>query len=52
MNLSLNDKNSLFVSFSASLKAASWSTYASMPCEASFKSAKKPIKYQNFIIKG
>ncbi len=48
MNLSLNDKSLLFASFSASSKAASWSTYSSMSCEAALKSAKKTIKNQNF----
>jgi len=52
MNLSLNHKNSLFASFSASSKAASWSTFPSMSYEAALKSAKKTIKNQNFSIKG
>jgi hypothetical protein len=52
MNLSLNAKSSLFASFLASSKAASWSTYLSMPYEAALKSAKKTIKNQNFILKG
>jgi len=67
MNLSLNDKSSLFASCSAhkmspghflcfrspaSSKTASWSTSSSMSCEAVLKSAKKYIKNQNFSIKG
>jgi hypothetical protein len=48
MNLSLKDKNSLFASFYASSKAASWPTYPSMSCEAALKSAKKTIKNQKF----
>jgi hypothetical protein len=52
MNPSLNSKSSLFASFSASLKAASWPTFLSMSCEAALKSAKKHIKNQNFTIKG
>ena len=52
MNLSLNVKNSLFASLSASSKIASWSTYLSMSREAILKSAKKTIKNQNFNIKG
>jgi hypothetical protein len=52
MNLSLNAKNSLFASFLASSKAASWPTSPSMSYEAALKSAKKTIKNQNFIIKG
>jgi hypothetical protein len=52
MNPSFNAKSSLFASFSASSKAASWPTYASMSFEAALKSAKKYIKNQNFIIKG
>jgi hypothetical protein len=52
VNLSLNDQISLFASFSASSKAASWSTLPSMSYEAALKSAKKYIKNQNFIIKG
>jgi len=52
MNLSLNDKRSLFAFFSASSKAASWSTSPSMSYEAALKSAKKIIKNQNFSIKG
>jgi type III secretion protein R len=47
MNLSQNSKNSLFASFSAFLKAASWSTYLSMSCEAAFKTAKKPSKIKH-----
>jgi|GEM_PF-1036891 len=50
--LSLNAKNSLFASFSASSKTASWSTFTSMSYEAVLKSAKKNIKNQNFRIKG
>jgi hypothetical protein len=52
MNLSQNSKGSLFASFSASLKAASWSTYLSMSCEAALKAAKKTIKNQTFRILG
>jgi hypothetical protein len=52
MNLSLNDKSSLFASFSTSSKAASWSTFASMSYKAALKSEKKYIKNQNFSIKG
>jgi hypothetical protein len=52
MTLSLNDKTSLFASFPASSKAASWSTLPSMSYEAALKSAKKYIKNQNFSIKG
>jgi hypothetical protein len=52
MNLSLNAKSSLFASFSASSKAASWPTYPSMSREAALKSAKKTIKNQSFRIKG
>ena len=52
MNLSLNAKNSLFASFSASSKAASWPTDSSMSCEAALESAEKTIKNQNFIIEG
>jgi len=44
MNLSQYFKHSLFASFSASSKAAFWSTYSSMSCEAALKSAKKYIK--------
>jgi hypothetical protein len=33
----------------ASLKAASWPTYLSMPFEAALKSAKKIFKKQSFI---
>ena len=51
MNLFLNDKSSLFASFSASSKAASWPTLSSMSYEAALKSAKKYIKNQNFYIK-
>ena len=51
MNLLLNAKNSLFASFSASSKAASWSTSPSMSYEAALKAAKKYIKNKNFIIK-
>jgi len=52
MNPSQHSKTSLFVSFSASFKAASWSTYLSMSCETSFKAAKKYIKNQKFGIQG
>jgi hypothetical protein len=52
MNLSLKDKSSLFASFCASSKAASWPTSASMSYKAALKSAKKYIKNQNFSIKG
>ena len=52
MNLSPNGKNSLFASFSASSKAASWSTLPSMSYEAALKAAKKYIKNQTFSIKG
>jgi hypothetical protein len=52
LDLSLNDKSSLFASFSALSKAASWSTLSSMSYEAALKSAKKFIKNQTFIIKG
>jgi hypothetical protein len=52
MNLFLNGKSSLFASFSASSKAASWSILSSMSYEAALKSAKKYIKNQTFIIKG
>lgn len=48
MNLSPNVKNSLFASFSASLKATSWPTYSSMSYEAALKTAKKIIKNQTF----
>jgi hypothetical protein len=51
MNLFLNDKSSLLASFSASSKAASWSTYLSMSYEAALKSAKKYIKNQNFNLR-
>lgn len=52
MNLSRNSKTLLFAPFSASSKAASWPTYASMSCEVALKSAKKSIKNQNFKITG
>ncbi len=67
MNLSLNDKSSLFASCSAhkmspghficfrstaSSKAASWPTFPSMSYEAALKSAKKYIKNHSFSIKG
>jgi ABC-type branched-subunit amino acid transport system ATPase component len=52
MNPSQNSKYSLFASFSASSKAASWSTCSSMSCEAVLKSAKKTIKNQIFGILG
>jgi hypothetical protein len=52
MNPSFDDKSSLFAPFSASSKAASWTTSPSMSYEASLKSAKKYIKNQNSIIKG
>ena len=44
MNLSLNSKTTLFASFSASFKAASWPTLQSMSFEAALKFAKKHIK--------
>jgi hypothetical protein len=50
MNRYPNDKNSLFVPFSAASKAASCPTLLSMSFEAALKSAKKIIKNQNFII--
>jgi hypothetical protein len=50
MNLSLNAKSSLFTSFSASSKTASWTTLPSMSYEAALKSAKKYIKNQNSSI--
>jgi len=52
MNPSQHYKISLFVSFSASFKAASWPTYLSMSCETAFKAAKKYIKNQTFGIQG
>ena len=52
MNLSLNDKKLIFVSFSPDFSTASWSTYASMPSEAVLKSVKKFDKNLIFIIKG
>jgi hypothetical protein len=52
MNLSVTAKNSLFASFYASSKAASWPTSPSMSYEAALKSAKKTIKNQNFISNG
>ena len=51
MNLSPNVKNSLFASFSASSKIASWTTYLSKSCEAALKSTKKIIKNQKFNLK-
>ncbi len=50
MNLFLNATSSLFVSFYASSKVASWPTLPSMSYEATLKSAKKTIKNQNCII--
>jgi hypothetical protein len=41
MKLSLNAKSSLYASFYASSKVASWSTFPSMSYEAALKSAKK-----------
>jgi hypothetical protein len=52
MNLALHAKSSLFASFYAPSKAASWPTSPSMSYEAALKSAKKYIKNQNFIMKG
>jgi hypothetical protein len=49
MNLSQNSKNSLFASFSASLKAAPWPSYSSKSCEAA---PQEIIKNQTFGILG
>jgi hypothetical protein len=52
MNLSKKYKYLLFAPFSASSKAASWSTYSSMSCEVALKTAKKTTKNQTFILLG
>lgn len=52
MNLSQYAKPSLLAPFSAASKAASWSTYLSMFCEAALKFAKKHIKNQNLRMLG
>jgi len=52
MNLSKYAKPSLLAPFSAASKAASWSTYLSMSCEAALKSAKKYIKNQKLRMLG
>ena len=51
MKLFLNDKSSLFASFPASSKAASWPTYPSMSYEAALKSAKKYIKIKPLALR-
>jgi hypothetical protein len=49
MNPTKKSKHLFSALFSASSKAASWSTYSSMSYEAALKSAKKIIKNQTFI---
>ena len=50
MNLSVNSKKLLFVSFSPDFFATSWPTCSSMSCEVTQKPDKKSFKNQIFII--